>query len=169
MEALQDHPDIVKKIAFHKPLINTFLANSSEWQTINNKIVETFQTEGMVAAMKLFFETLHAAPIDAQMMAAKPADTLEYADNPVLKGMAYWFNYEIRQYTSRKIDLNKLAEQKDKVILFNGTYSVDSFPQDVVKDLSEKLGLPIHLIDGGHLGYVQRPKEFAQTLEALFF
>lgn len=167
METLQDHPDIVKKIAFHEPPINTFLANSSHWVTNNNKIVETAQTKGMAAAMKLFGETLHIAPIDATMM-AKPAVTLENADNPVVKGMLYWFKYEIRQYTNRIIDLNKLVEQKAKIILFNGTDSIGSFPQDVVKDLSEKLGLPIHLIAGGHLGYAQKPQEFAQTLEASF-
>lgn len=167
METLQDHPNIVKKVAFHEPPINTFLANSSDWQTKNAEIVELSQTEGMAAAMKLFFETLHAAPIDAKMM-AKPAVTLKEADNPVLKGMAFWFKHEIRQYTSRKIDLDKMAEQKDKMILLNGTDSVGSFPQDVVKDLSEKLNLPIHSIAGGHLGYVQKPQEFVLTLETLF-
>ncbi|MFE7083638.1 alpha/beta hydrolase [Priestia megaterium] len=166
LETLQDHPDIVKKVAFHEPPIHTFLANSSEWETKNNKVVKTSQEKGMASAMKLFFDDLHAAPMDAQMM-AKPAGTLENAENPVVKGMAYWFEYEIRQYTSRKIDLNKLIEQKDKIILFNGTDSVGSFPQDVVKDLSEKLCLPINLIAGGHLGYVQKPQEFAQTLERL--
>ncbi|ASK64015.1 alpha/beta hydrolase [Virgibacillus phasianinus] len=167
METLQDYPNLVRKVALHEPPINTFLADSLYWQTKNAEIVELFQTEGMQAAMELFGETLHIAPIDAQMM-AKPAITNENADNPVLKEMAFWFQYEIRQYTSRKIDLDKLTEQKDKIILFNGTDSVGSFPQDVVKDLSEKLDLPIQRIAGGHLGYVQKPKEFAQTLADLF-
>lgn len=39
-------------------------------------------------------------------MMAIPTVVFENADHPVLKGMAYWFKYEIRQYTSRKIDLN---------------------------------------------------------------
>ncbi len=45
METLQDHPDIVKKVAFHEPPINTFLANSSEWAALNEKIVATYLTE----------------------------------------------------------------------------------------------------------------------------
>lgn len=167
METLQDHPDIVKKIAFHEPPINTFLADSAEWAAMNDKIVETFQTEGMAAAMKLFAEAMHTVPMDTQMM-AKPAVSIENVDNPVVKGMVDWFKYEIRQYTSRKIDINKLTEQKAKIVLFNGTDSVGSFPQDVVKDLSEKLGLPIHSIAGAHLGYAQKPQEFAHTLEELF-
>lgn len=167
METLQDYPDIVKKIAFHEPPIHTFLANATDWQTKNAKIVETSQTEGMATAMKLFGATLDIAPIDAKMM-AKPAVTFENAAHPVVKGMDFWFKYEIRQYTSRKIDLNKLVEQKDKIILFNGKDSIGSFPQAVVEDLSEKLGLPIHFIAGGHLGYAQKPQEFAQTLKELF-
>ncbi|WP_285767442.1 alpha/beta hydrolase [Peribacillus sp. SI8-4] len=164
METLQDYPGIVQKVAFHEPPINTFLSDSSDWAAMNEKIVETSQTEGMAAAMKLFGEALHIAPMDAKMM-AKPAVSLENIDNPVVKGMADWFKYEILQYTSRKIDLNKLAEQKEKIILFNGTDSVGSFPQDVVRDLSEKLDLPIHSIAGAHLGYAQKPQEFAQAVK----
>ncbi|AOH56571.1 hydrolase [Peribacillus muralis] len=167
METLQDYPGIVKKVAFHEPPINTFLSDSSDWAAMNEKIVETSQTEGMAAAMKLFGEALHIAPMDAKMM-AKPAVTLEEPDNPVVKGMADWFKYEILQYTGRKMDLNKLAGQKEKIILFNGKDSVGSFPQDVVKDLSEKLDLPIHSIAGAHLGYVQNPQEFAQTVKEVF-
>lgn len=134
---------------------------------MNDNIVETSRTEGMAAAMKLFAEAMNTVPMDTQMM-AKPAVSIENADNPVVKGMADWFKYEIRQYTSRKIDINKLADKKAKIILFNGTDSVGSFPQDVVKDLSEKLGLPIHSIAGAHLGYAQKPQEFSQTLKELF-
>ncbi|MBP2000117.1 pimeloyl-ACP methyl ester carboxylesterase [Paenibacillus shirakamiensis] len=167
METLQDHPDVVRKIAFHEPPINTFLSDSSKWIANNNQIIEIAQTEGMPAAMRLFGKTLNIAPIDAQMM-AKPAVTIENGDHPVIKGMLFWFKFEIRQYTGRHIALEALAEQKDKIILFNGTDSVGSFPQEVVKDLSAKLDVPIHLIAGGHLGYAQKPQEFAQVLTTCF-
>ena len=58
MHVLKEHPDVVKRIAFHEPPINTFLPNAKYWQDKNKEIIDIAVNEGMPQAMKLFGETL---------------------------------------------------------------------------------------------------------------
>ncbi|GAX02109.1 alpha/beta fold hydrolase [Secundilactobacillus silagei] len=166
METLQDYPDIVKGIAFHEPPINSFLPNAKQDQANNNAIVKTAFEQDMGAAMKKFGQFMRIGELDAKMM-SKPAVALSGNDDPAIAGMKYWFQYEIRQYTSRKIDIDQLAKYSDRIHLLNGTDSVGSYPQDVNAFLANYWHLPIYDIPGGHLGYAQKPEGFATTLEAV--
>lgn len=166
METLQDYPDIVKEIAFHEPPINSFLPNAKQDQENNNAIVKSAFEEDMGAAMKEFGQFMRIGGLDAKMM-SKPAVNLKGNDDPTVAGMKYWFQYEIRQYTSRKIDIDQLAKYSDRIHLLNGTDSVGSYPQDVNAFLSNYWHIPVYDIPGGHLGYAQKPEGFATTLEAV--
>lgn len=166
METLQDYPDIVKGIAFHEPPINSFLPNAKQDQENNNAIVKSAFEEDMGAAMKKFGQFMRIGGLDAKMM-SKPAVNLKGNTDPAIAGMKFWFQYEIRQYTSRKIDIDQLAKYSDRIHLLNGTDSVGSYPQDVNAFLSDYWNIPIYDIPGGHLGYAQKPEGFATTLEAV--
>ncbi|KRM58771.1 hypothetical protein C5L31_000564 [Secundilactobacillus malefermentans] len=167
METLQDYPEVVKQIAFHEPPINSFLPNAKEDQASNNAIVKAAFEQDMGVAMKEFGKFMRISPIDAKMM-SKPAAKLEGNDDPAVKGMKYWFQYEIRQYTSRKMDIDKLKQYRDRISLLNGTDSRGSYPQDVNQFLAKYWDVTIYDIPGAHLGYAQKPEGFATTLEAIF-
>ncbi|KRL81555.1 alpha/beta fold hydrolase [Secundilactobacillus paracollinoides] len=167
METLQDHPEIVKQIAFHEPPINSFLPTADQGQADNNAIVKAAFDQDMGAAMKLFGKAMKMGEMDAKMM-AKPAVSLDGNDDPAVAGMKFWFQYEIRQYTSRKIDIDQLKQYSDRISLLNGTDSRGSYPQDVNRFLANYWGVTIYDIPGGHLGYAQKPEGFATTLEAIF-
>lgn len=78
--------------------------------------------------------------------------------------MHFWASYEIRQYTHSDITLNDMIQHKDKIVLLNGMDSKGSFPQDVNFYLSEQTGIHIVDIPGGHLGYIQKPEDFANVI-----
>lgn len=168
MEVLQDFPDIIERIAFHEPPINSFLPTAEKDQAANNQIVETALTDNMQEAMKLFGQTMRIGGLDAQMMGKPATGADEAAADARVKGMQYWFKYEIRQYTSRKIDIDQLKQYRDKISLLNGTDSVGSYPQDVNKFLAKYWDSTIFDIPGGHLGYAQKPEGFGTTLAAVF-
>lgn len=168
METLQDYPEIIKQVAFHESPINTVLKDTEKWQAINNEIVEFALTQGFAQGMQQFAKAMRTSDMDTKMM-ARPGTDFSNMDDPVVQGMNYWFNNEIRQYTSRKIDFDALKKSShDKIRLLNGTDSKGSFPQDVMSVISANLELPIYDIPGGHLGYAQKPEGFATTLMALF-
>ncbi|MBI5973064.1 alpha/beta fold hydrolase [Staphylococcus caledonicus] len=168
MHVLKDHPDVVKKIAFHEPPINTFLPDAKYWQDKNAEIIDIAVNEGMPQAMKLFGETLKISKIDQQSM-SKPAQAENDAESKKrFDEMLGWFKYEIRQYTESDISIDDFNKHKDIITLFNGTASKGSFPHEVNFYISEQTGIDIVDIPGGHLGYVQEPEGFANVLLELW-
>lgn len=164
MHVLKEHPDVVKKIAFHEPPINTFLPDAKYWQDKNAEIIDIAINEGMPQAMKLFGETLQISKLDQQFM-SKPAQAENDADSKKrFDEMLGWFKYEIRQYTESDISIDDFKKHKDIITLLNGTASKGSFPQEVNFFISEETGIKIIDIPGGHLGYVQEPEGFAKVL-----
>ncbi|EHJ08061.1 alpha/beta fold hydrolase [Staphylococcus simiae] len=164
MHVLKDYPEVVKKIAFHEPPINTFLPDAKYWQDKNNEIIDIAVNDSMPAAMKVFGEALHISAIDQQYM-SKPAQSSNDADNKKrYEEMIGWFKYEISQYTSSDITIEDLRQYKDRITLLNGTDSKGSFPQEVNFYIHEQTGIPIVDIPGGHLGYIQKPEGFAEVL-----
>lgn len=164
MHVLKDHSDIVKRIAFHEPPINTFLPDASYWQDKNAEIIDIALNEGMPQAMKLFGETLKISQLDQEYM-SKPAQSGDDAESKkIFEQMKNWFKYEIRQYTESDITIEDLSQYKDIITLLNGTDSKGSFPQEVNFFISESTGIDIVDIPGGHLGYVQKPEGFAEVL-----
>lgn len=168
MHVLKDYPDIVKRIAFHEPPINTFLPDAKYWQDKNAEIIDVAINEGMPQAMKLFGETLHISQLDAEYM-SKPAQSSDDAESKkVFEQMMNWFKYEIRQYTESDISIEDFSKHKELITLLNGTDSKGSFPQDVNFYISKHTGIDIIDIPGGHLGYAQKTEGFANVLREMW-
>ncbi|MDT3958498.1 alpha/beta hydrolase [Staphylococcus kloosii] len=163
MHVLKEHPAVVKEIAFHEPPINTFLPDSDYWKEKNDEIVKIALNDGLQQAMQVFGKTLNIAPLDAKSM-AQPVSENDEDQKAQYERMMFWVEYEIRQYTHSNITLSDLAQYKDQVVLFNGTDSKGSFPQDVNFYINEQTAIKLLDIPGGHLGYVQKPDGFAEVL-----
>ena len=163
MHVLKEHPEVVKEIAFHEPPINTFLPDSDYWKEKNDEIVKIALNEGLQQAMQVFGKTLNIAPLDAKSM-SQPVSENDKDQKAQYERMMFWVEYEIRQYTQSNITIADLAHYKDKVVLFNGTDSKGSFPQDVNFYINEQTDIKLLDIPGGHLGYVQKPDGFAEVL-----
>ena len=169
MEVLQDFPEIVERIAFHEPPLNSYLpeAERNRDQANNNEIVDTALKEDMQVAMKKFAKAMRIGGLDAKMMGKPAAGADEAATDARVKGMQYWFKYEIRQYTSRKIYVDGLKKLSDKINMLVGTDSRGSYPQDRANELGKIWHAHVYDIPGGHLGYSQKPEGFATTLAAV--
>ncbi|BAP84747.1 hydrolase [Paucilactobacillus hokkaidonensis JCM 18461] len=166
METLQDYPNIVKRIVFHEPPINSFLPTAKQDQADNNEIVKAAFEQNMGVAMQKFGKAMRISDMDAKAM-SKPAVSLDGNEDPAVKGMKYWFQYEIRQYTSRKIDIDQLKQYRDRISLLDGTDSRGSYPQDVNDFLAKYWDVTIYNIPGAHLGYAQKQEGFGTTLAAV--
>lgn len=168
MHLLQDYPDIVKTAALHEPLINSILPDAKYWQDKNQAIVETENDEGMSDAMELLGETLRVTSLDQEMMTQPAEDAEDEVTVQHLKEMENWFEYELRQYSASQLTIEKLRMLKEKIILLNGTDAAGSFPQEVNNYLATALSIEINKTQGGHLGYVQEPHDFAETLKKIY-
>lgn len=167
MHVLKDYPEVVRQIAFHEPPINTFLPDSQYWKDQNNEIVEIALTNGLEPGMAAFAKTLDIAKIDAESM-SQPISADDESNSKRYEEMINWVKYEIRQYTHSNISIEDLEKYKNIITLLNGTNSRGSFPQSVNYYIHEQTNIPIVDIPGGHLGYIQKPEEFAEVLLELW-
>jgi len=162
-KAFASQPDRFAKVAIHESPLTTVTADGAQLQTQTADLVQSALHGHFEALTDLFVNQMHIQPLDAQMMGltadAKP-------DPAKMKSMLFWLEYESAQYTSQVIDWQVFADNRQKVVLLNGTDSVAFLPQAVDEAIGQKIGVPITTIPGGHLGYAQKPAAFAQTLAA---
>ena len=76
----------------------------------------------------------------------------------------FWFEFELRQYTSAAVDIEGLGKSKEKLILVAGEDSGDGPGVGPSKVLGGALQKDILRISGGYLGYVIDPKAFTSRL-----
>ena len=122
----------------------------------------------MSDAMELLGETLRVTSLDQEMMTQPAEDAEDEVTVQHLKEMENWFEYELRQYTASQVTIETLRKLKEKIILLNGTDAAGSFPQEVNNYLAAALSIEINRMSGGHLGYVQEPHDFAETLKKIY-
>ncbi|KRM11413.1 alpha/beta hydrolase [Paucilactobacillus suebicus] len=162
-EAFTKAPDRFAKVAIHECPTST-VVDQKEARAKNIDAVESALSGDFNGAREKFAAAMNIQPLDAKMMGM--SEDSPKPDEKRLAGMMYWFKYEVLQYTGQEIDWDVFKNNRDKVLLFNGTDSVGSTPQTVNKAISEMLNVPITIIPGGHLGYAQKPEGFAETLAA---
>lgn len=164
-EAYSEAPERFKKVVIHECPISTVTPDRDQLIANNTDSVTTALKGDFAGARDKFGRYLRIQPLDAKMMGLS-ADSPK-PDPARLAGMMYWFKYEILQYTGATIDWSALAADPAKVALLNGTDSIGDLPQDINQALSKQLNVPITMIPGGHLGYAQKPAEFATGLAAV--
>lgn len=162
-EAFTYKPERFARVVMHECPTTTVI-NTEASQKTNQDAVETALRGDFAGARDKFGQALRVQPLDAKMMGFA-------ADSPKpskqrLQGMAYWFKYEILQYTNQPINWDVLKANQAKVRLLVGTDSVGSVPPEVTKAIGKKLDVPVTVIPVGHLGYAQKPEGFAETLAA---
>lgn len=66
MHLLKDYPEIINKIAFHEPPINTFLPDATYWKEKNEDIVDDIFNKGLEEGMKTFSKKNNASSEDME-------------------------------------------------------------------------------------------------------
>ncbi len=82
----------------------------------------------------------------------------------VAANVLYWFERELRQYTSIELDLDLLADHADRIILAGGRDSSHQITYQPNTVLAATLGTTIVDLPGGHVGLITHPVDFAHAL-----
>lgn len=160
-QAFSLNPGRFVKVAIHESPIMTLTDEYVKSYRNQVKLVSD-ALSGNFAAITGLFADMHVAPLDAKMMGIDPNIT----PDPVrMKSMLFWLKFEVLQYTGQTIDWKVFADNQEKVVLLNGTDSIGFLPQEINRAIGEKINVPITMIPGAHLGYAQKPVEFAQALK----
>lgn len=160
-KAFAAQPSRFIKVAIHESPLTTVTPDATELQATTNQLVQTALNGHFEAIVALFNNTMHIQPLDAQMMGLAPDSK---PDATKMAAMRYWLKYETAQYTGQVIDWSIFAANRSQVVLLNGTDSVGFLPQSINAAIGAKINVSMTTIPGGHLGYAQKPTEFANTL-----
>ncbi len=160
LEVLTRYPELVQTVVAHEPPVVTLLRDASAWLAFLDGIYETYQKEGVPAAMHQFANGAIGS-VDHQVIEQAMR---ENANEFTLSNATYWMEHELRQYPQIEPDLAALAAHASQLVLVGGRDAQDKVPYLSNKALASHLGLTLVDFPGGHLGFIASPTAFAKAL-----
>lgn len=158
LQLLLSHPGSVRTLVAHEPPTLHELPDSRELIDHHVSVYQLYRQQGLVAAQQHFAARLGAVDRAAMSQSGGSRGPFGQAN------ATYWFERELPVYPLTQFDVTALEQVKDKLIMGAGTESDHSFAYQAALIWSEKLGVPIAHLTGGHVGYAMYPTEFAQDL-----
>ncbi len=157
------HPRAFGRVLAHEPAALTVLPERDRWFTETQALYDTYWAKGLQAAMGPFLtEMMSKSDHDALASGQAHADPAQMA-----RDMDYWFEHELRQYSSAPVDMDALTREAGRLVFLAGRDTVGLPPHEVSLTLAETLGAPLSTVPGGHVGYAAHPEEFARELTAV--
>ncbi|KAH8624558.1 hydrolase [Alternaria alternata] len=165
IQLLIQHPDRVHSFIAHEPPAFALLPEQSRTQAAGliEHIYSLYREQGVQAAMEVFSGGLSAGKEGAKMrFCMDPTRGDEIRANSM-----YWFEFELRQYTSALLDLEGIKAEKTKFVPAAGITSGDGPGVGPITLLAHMLGKEVVRLPGGHISYMLEPEVFADALVAL--
>jgi pimeloyl-ACP methyl ester carboxylesterase len=164
-QLLIQHPDRVHTLIAHEPPAFALLPEQSRTQAAGliEHIYSLYREQGVQAAMEVFSGGLSAGEEGAKMrFCMDPTRGDEIRANSM-----YWFEFELRQYTSALLDLEGIKAEKTKFVPAAGITSGDGPGVGPIMLIAHMLGKEVVRLPGGHISYMLEPEVFADALVAL--
>jgi acetyltransferase/esterase len=160
LELLARHPGVVGTLVPHEPPAVSQLPDAQRWIGFFHHVYDLYRTSGVPAALREF--RTHAFPAADHQAIARTAATLN--DEHLRANYLHWFEHELRQYATARLDLAALTPHADRVVPASGRES-HGFPcHRVTAVLAAELGRDPVELPGGHLGFAAHPARFAEEL-----
>ncbi|OBT98456.1 hypothetical protein VE01_03020 [Pseudogymnoascus verrucosus] len=166
MQLLIRHPECVRALVAHEP--PAFALLPEEYRAKAAGLVEhiysLYRAKGVQAAMEVFSGGLSAGEDGVRMRYCM--DTTR--GDEIRANSMYWFEFELRQYTSAALDVEVIVAEKEKYIPAAGATSGDGPGVGPIALLAGKVGKEVVRLPGGHISYMVEPEIFADALWVLF-
>jgi acetyltransferase/esterase len=157
LKFLERHPESAKMVVLHEPPLYNLLPDAEKWKEFFFDIYDTYQQSGIPPAIEKFTSMLKNR-IDAEAM--KRGMTGAIAEQ-TKQNTIYWFEHELRQYSSYLPKMDAIKRSADKMVLFVGEKSKGDFPSLPANELAKSFYKSISYVPGGHIGMVYEVDGFA--------
>lgn len=159
LEVMTHHPSVVQTLVVHEPAAVKQLPDGQAWVDFFAQMYDLYRQSGLDKPHKEFVRRTFAV-IDQEAI----EKVLDFNDPEIATNASYWFEKELRQYTSVDLDINKLKENSARIVLLGGRESQGYPTYRVNLELSKKLDRNLTEMPGGHIGYAMYPEAFARDL-----
>ncbi|MGV9679909.1 alpha/beta fold hydrolase [Nocardia sp. NPDC003482] len=162
LRLLVDHPSVVRTVVAFEPAAMRFLPDGGgDWIAFFAELYRRYRREGPEPALAAFRERTFP-PIDHEVMTRARTTDAPFG----LANVTYWFERELREYTSVEIDPESLRPWAFRIIPALGRACAGYPNHGVTRELGRLFDRPVLELPGGHVGYVTHTAEFADTLLA---
>ncbi|GAA3924931.1 alpha/beta hydrolase [Actinomadura viridis] len=163
MELAARHPGRVRTVIAHEPPAVGLLPDAGRWHALFREVHDLYVREGTPRAMHRFStETgLNAPPPDPAGLPPESRATMAR----VVANLEVFLGRELRSFARHTPDPAAL----DGITLAGGVDSRGTMPYRVAALLAERLSTPLVEFPGGHTGYLDHPRAFAETLHRTLY
>lgn len=166
LELLKRNPQHVRKAIIHEPPAFDILPPDQRKQAIDatQMVYDKYRSDGPIAGMQAFASmAFRGDDIKYGLLFLDPGRGGDVRANHL-----YWYEFEMRQYTSAPPDIQSLHKVKEKVIPSAGRNTLEHIAAMPPSLISQKLGVSFVTIEGGHMPYYTDPETFARDLKQIF-
>jgi pimeloyl-ACP methyl ester carboxylesterase len=171
LELAARHPDVVRALIAHEPPAMMLLDDPGPEVAFANLLHDTYRTDGVDAAMGMFFEVAGFGDADdGDQTQPKVAPTAEAAATfqRVRGNFEYWLAHGIVPLSTYVPDIATLRGGQPAVVVAIGEDSA-GFPIDAMsRALAAKLGVEPVAFPGDHIGFEAQPAAFAEAVDRAF-
>lgn len=161
LRLLLDHPDVVDTVVLFEPAAMRLHPQGQQWIDFFKEVYQLYRRSGTDPALTLFRERTFP-PVDHAVMQQSRNSGAPH----VMANATYWFERELREYTSVRITTAALQPWADRVIPAAGR-ECRGYPNYAVsQQLGRRLERDVLELPGGHVGFVTDWAAFADTLLA---
>jgi pimeloyl-ACP methyl ester carboxylesterase len=172
VELVARHPGLVRLLVAHEPGIYALLEGAEREEALrgHREAIETFQREGMPAAMKLMFARSGTDMNDPE--AEIPPPSISTADPRATQqhfaNLRHFLTYDVPAVTRYQPDVAAVKAAGSRIIpAVGGATSQSVLPYRCTVGLADILNRTLVKFPGGHTAYMLRPKAFAQRIREL--
>jgi pimeloyl-ACP methyl ester carboxylesterase len=160
------HPKIVRALVAHEPPAFALLPEEHRVKAAGliEHIYSLYRAKGVQTAMEFFSSALSAGEEGQKMRHCM--DTTR--GDEIRANSMYWFEFELRQYTSAVLDVEAIVAEKEKYIPAAGATSGDEPGVGATALLASMIGKEVVRLPGGHIPYMIEPETFSNVLSDLF-
>jgi pimeloyl-ACP methyl ester carboxylesterase len=171
VELVARHPGVVRLLIAHEPGLYALLEGAERDEALrgHKEAIETFQQEGIPAAMKLMFAR-SGTEIDSE--AEVPVPSVSTADPKAMEqhfaNLRHFLTCDVPAVTRYQPDLAAVISAKSKIIPAIGSATSSSaLPYRCTLALAGVLHRAFVEFPGGHTAFMLRPKAVAQRIRDL--
>ncbi|WP_336213666.1 alpha/beta fold hydrolase [Nonomuraea sp. LPB2021202275-12-8] len=160
MDVLARHPEQVRALVAHEPLLIELLPDAEHWHAVFQEVHDVFRREGAQVALRRLSDELGVEG-PPEPGAALPAPVAAMLAR-VAANLPFCLEYELRSFVRFAPDLDALRDGPFAVANGAGTHETLGYGTSVI--LAEQLGIEVADFPGGHVGFLTHPAEFAKAL-----
>lgn len=165
------YPDLVRTLVAHEPPATMMLDDPSEALAADQELYDTYQQEGVDAAMGKFF-AMNDLEGETEQQEAPPEFDMppEAAETfaRVSGNFEYWLAHGMMPLSLYRPDVDTLRTGSPRVVVAMGEESVGQPIHRMGTALVEKLGSELTMFPGDHMGFEPHAETFVEALHRAF-